>query len=275
MNTTNLNELLKSRSLAEIQADVIAKLKVKPTDTDARELLFKLYCLGGLWQKALLQLETLTKLAPDMTKRAELYKNLVLSEKLREEVLAGKREPGTLGNPLPEWVAVMLQANQQWHAGNYLKSEELRQQALSQAPESAGEDSSATPFAWIADSDGRIGPVCEFISAGGYRWVPFADVQLMTVAKPQNITDLVWAPAQLTVNDKIWYGYLPARYPLAADADNDTKLGLKTEWDQPADSLYIGSGRKMFITDQNEYALFDIEEFRFDVEKFGFGEQAK
>lgn len=30
----------------------------------------------------------------------------------------------------------------------------------------------------------------------------------------------------------------------------------------------------MFITDQNEYALFDIEEFRFDVEKFGFDEQA-
>ncbi|CNH98937.1 type VI secretion system accessory protein TagJ [Yersinia pekkanenii] len=264
MNTTNLTELLKSSSLTEIQSEVIAKLKAKPTDTDARELLFKLYCLGGLWQKALLQLETLTQIAPDMTKQAELYKNLVLSERLREEVLAGKRGPGTLGNALPEWVALMQQANQCLHQGDYPQSEEFRQQALSQAPESAGESSSATSFSWIADSDGRIGPVCEFISAGGYRWVPFADVQLMKVSKPTNITDLVWAPAQLTVNNKVWYGYIPARYPLGTDADNDTKLGLKTEWDQPADSLYIGSGRKMFITDQTEYALFDVEEFRFD-----------
>ena len=274
MNTTNLNELLKSSSLAEIQSDVIATLKSKPADTNARELLFKLYCLAGLWQKALLQLETLTKFAPDMTKQAELYKNLVLSETLREDVLAGKRDRGTLGNPLPEWAVLMQQANQHLHEGDYSQSEELREQALSQAPESAGENSSATPFSWIADSDSRIGPVCEFISAGGYRWVPFADVQLMTISKPKNITDLVWAPAQLTVNNKVWYGYIPARYPLSLDADNDTKLGLKTEWSQPADSLYIGSGRKMFITDQNEYALFDIEEFRFDVEKFGFDEQA-
>ncbi len=93
MNTTNLNELLKSSSLAEIQSDVIATLKAKPADTNARELLFKLYCLAGSWQKALLQIETLTKFAPDMTKQAELYKNLVLSETLREEVLAGKRDP--------------------------------------------------------------------------------------------------------------------------------------------------------------------------------------
>lgn len=264
MNTTNLNELLKSSSLSEIQAETISTLKTKPTDIDARELLFKLYCLGGLWQKALFQLETLVKVAPDMAKRAELYKNLVLGEMLREAVLAGKRAPGTLGNTLPEWVTLMQQANQLLHEGDYQKSEDLREQALSQAPVSAGESSSAARFSWIADSDGRIGPVCEFISSGGYRWVPFADVQLLTVSKPKNITDLIWAPAQLTISDKIWYGYVPARYPLAADADHDTQLGLKTEWSQPVDSLYIGSGRKMFITDQNEYALFDVEEFRFD-----------
>ncbi|MGE4802912.1 type VI secretion system accessory protein TagJ [Yersinia hibernica] len=264
MNTTTLGELLKSSSLAAIQADVISKLKTKPTDTDTRELLFKLYCLDGLWQKALLQLDTLIKLAPDMTKQAELYKNLVLSEKLREEVLAGKRAPGTLSHALPEWVELMQQANQCLHDGDNVKSEELRQMALLQAPESIGESGSVESFSWMTDSDGRIGPVCEFISAGGYRWVPFAEVQLMTVSKPKNILDLVWAPAQLTVNDKVWFGYVPARYPLTADADNNTRLGLKTEWEQLTDTLYIASGRKMFITDQNEYALFDIEEFRFN-----------
>ncbi|AJJ12293.1 impE family protein [Yersinia rohdei] len=263
MNMTNLSELLKSSSLPEIQAEVIAKLKSKPTDIDARELLFKLYCLDGLWQKAQLQLETLVKLVPEMTKQAELYKNLVLSERLREEVLAGKRAPGSLNDSLPEWVALMQQANQRLHEGDCAQSEEIRQLALSQIPESIGETSSASSFSWIADSDGRIGPVCEFISAGGYRWVPFAEVQLMKVSKPKNIIDLVWAPAQLTVNDKVWFGYVPARYPLAVGANNDTKLGLKTEWEQLTETLYIGSGRKMFFTDQNEYALFDVEEFRF------------
>lgn len=264
MNTINLSELLKNSSLTEKQADVIAQLKAKPTDTDARELLFKLYCLDGLWQKALVQLETLVKFVPDMVKQAELYKNLVLSERLREEVLAGKRAPGTLSDALPEWVTLMQQANHCLHEGDDSQSEDLRQLALSQAPESAGESSDGAAFSWMADSDGRIGPACEFISAGGYRWVPFADIQLMKVSKPKNILDLVWAPAQLTVNDKIWYGYVPARYPLTADVDNDTKLGFKTEWEQLTETLYIGSGRKMFITDQNEYVLFDIEEFRFN-----------
>lgn len=51
MNTTNLTELLKSASLTEMLADVIATIKAKPTDTDTRELLFKLYCIDGSWQK--------------------------------------------------------------------------------------------------------------------------------------------------------------------------------------------------------------------------------
>lgn len=264
MNATHLNELLKTHSLAEIQADVIATLKSKPTDTEARELLFKLYSLDGLWEKALSQLTTLVQFAPDMAKRADLYKNLILSEKLREEVLAGTRSPGTLGDDLPEWVGLMQQANQLLHQGEHQQSDAVREQAFSQAPEISGETSCGTRFAWIADSDGRVGPACEFISAGGYRWVPFADIQLMTVSKPKSITELIWAPAQVTVKDKIWYGYVPARYPLAADADSDTKLGRKTQWDQPSESIYIASGRKMFMTNQDEFALFDVEAFRFD-----------
>lgn len=264
MNATHLNELLKTHSLNEIQAEVIATLKSKPTDTEARELLFKLYSLDGLWEKALLQLTTLIQFAPDMTKRAELYKNLILSEKLREEVLAGNRTPGNLGGEHPEWVLLMQQANQFLQQGDHPQSEAVRQQAFSQAPEISGETNTGAHFTWIADSDGRVGPACEFISAGGYRWVPFADIQLLTVSKPTSITELIWAPAEITVNDKIWYGYLPARYPLAADADSDTKLGRKTQWDQPSESIYIGSGRKMFMTNQDEFALFDVEEFRFD-----------
>lgn len=264
MNATNLNDLLKSASLTEMLTTVIATIKSKPTDTDARELLFKLYCIDGSWQKALLQLETLTQLLPEFTKQAELYKNLVLSEKMREEVLSGKRSPGTLGNDLPEWVALLQQANQHQHDGEHQQSEALRELALLQAPESTGGSESTGRFSWIADSDGRIGPVCEFISAGGYRWIPFADIQTLTVSKPKNITDLMWVPAQVKVNDKVWYGYIPARYPLTAEADNETKLGLKTEWHQLTDSLYIGAGRKMFITDEGEHALFDIEEITFE-----------
>jgi type VI secretion system protein ImpE len=264
MNTVNLSELLKSASLTEMLADVIATIKAKPTDTDARELLFKLYCIDGAWQKALLQLETLTQLLPEFTKQAELYKNLVLSEKMRDEVLAGKRSPGTLGNDLPDWVALLQQANQFQHDGDQQQGDALREQALLQAQESSGESPLMGHFTWIADSDGRIGPVCEFISAGGYRWVPFADIQSLSVSKPKNITDLIWALAQVKVNDKVWYGYVPARYPLTPEADNETKLGLKTEWHQPTDSLYIGAGRKMFITDQGEYTLFDNEEIVFE-----------
>ncbi|MGK4623714.1 type VI secretion system accessory protein TagJ, partial [Raoultella ornithinolytica] len=86
---TTLTETLKTSSLNDLLAQVLSQVKASPQDLKAREVLFKLYCVDGAWNSALLQLQTLSLLDEEMKKQCELYKNLVFSEMQRTQVLSG------------------------------------------------------------------------------------------------------------------------------------------------------------------------------------------
>ena len=260
---TSLAALLKTSSLSATLADVTAQVKAKPDDCALRKTLFRLYCIEGAWEKALLQLQTLALLEEAAQKQCELYKNLILSELMREEVLAGKRSPGLFTTAAPEWMKLLQQANKAWTENAPARAEELRQQAFGLAPESAGGGETLGRFVWIADSDGRIGPACEFISAGGYRQVPFASLQLLNVRPPEDLLELVWARAQIKIDGEFHYGYVPARYPLTADAEQSEKLGLRSEWQQISATLVTGAGRKVLITDSGEISLLEAVDIHF------------
>lgn len=258
-----LAELLKSSSLENIISDVLSQVKAKPEDIQLRKTLFKLYCIEGLWEKALMQIQTIELIDEHSQQEAELCKSLVFSELVREDVLMGTRTAGLLDDSLPEWMTLLLEANRLHAANEPEQSEALRSQAFELAPESAGGGEMIGAFNWIADSDGRIGPVCEFVSAGGYRQVPFSLIQMMSVAQPRDLLDLVWAPAHIKVNNEIYYGYIPARYPLSPQADQKIKLGLITEWQQQSELFSTGMGRKVLITDRGEFSLLEIADVRF------------
>ncbi|EKM0666159.1 ImpE family T6SS protein Cts1E [Cronobacter turicensis] len=259
-----LKELLNHATFQTHLTEAISRVKAQPDNSAARELLFKLYCIEGDWHNALAQLEIVKLLDTEYTKRVELYKNLVMSELLRARVLAGDMAPVALEAQMPEWVARLHDANQRLAAGDEADAERLRQQAFEMAPLTPGDGDGVAPFSWLADGDGRLGPVCEFISAGGYRWVPFAALRELNILRPVDVLDLLWLPAQATLADGQFQGYIPARYPLMTDATQETKLGSLTDWQPISDSLWIGRGRKMLITDNAEYALPDIRELRFD-----------
>lgn len=258
-----LNEILKEKSLDEMTQDILRQVKNKPDDIPLREVLFKLYCIEGAWEKAMLQLETTLMLDGSDKKQLELYKNLVLSEMLREQVLAGQKSAGTLDKCSPPWLEKLQQANKAWHEGDIERSDELRLNAFSETPEKGGEGPHTGSFSWLVDSDSRLGPVCEFISAGGYRWIPFSEIQSMSVRVPQDTLELIWAQAQLVVNGETFYGFIPARYPVRHDMDPSIKLGNRTEWNSMTEILAIGAGRKVLITDQNEFSLFEIDRVNF------------
>lgn len=265
-DANTLTTLLKSTSLSDLLVEAAANVKARPDDSARRTVLIELYCLDGQWEKALMQLQTLTLLDEAAQKQGELYKNLIMSELIREEVLAGKRTPGLFSASAPEWMTLLQQANKAQAENNAVQAETLRQQAFSLAPESTGGGEITGDFAWIADSDGRIGPVCEFISAGGYRQVPFSALQLLHVRRPKALTDLVWTPAHLKIDGQFHYGYVPARYPLSADAEQSEKLGLRSEWQQVSAILATGAGRKVLITDSEEFSLLEITEIYFAQE---------
>lgn len=259
----SLTALLKTTSLSHLIAEAAANVKARPDDSACRNALFGLYCLDGRWEKALMQLQTLALLDDVEPKQCELGKNLILSELMREDVLAGKRSPGLFTAAAPEWMTLLHQANKAQAENEPERAETFRQQAFSLAPESAGSGEITGRFAWIADSDGRIGPACEFISAGGYRQVPFSSLQLLHVRRPEDLLDLIWTPAHIKTDGEFHYGYVPARYPLTAEAEQSEKLGLLSEWQQVSAMLATGAGRKVLITDSGEFSLLEVAEIRF------------
>lgn len=260
---TFLTQALKNASLDEIFEQVLAQVKEHPQDLKAREVLFKLYCVEGVWDKALLQLQTLAMLDEGLQKQTELYKNLVFSEMQRMQILTGKRPAVTLQGDTPEWMAKLQQANAEHYAGKGEQAEISRQEAFELAPESAGKSDTLGEFSWIADSDSRIGPVCEFIYAGGYRWLPFSSLQQLSVSTPGDLLDLLWIPSTLKIDGEVYHGFIPARYPVNNSDSQDCKLGLKTEWATLSDILFTGSGRKVLTTNVSEHSIMEVSDIVF------------
>jgi type VI secretion system protein ImpE len=93
------------------------------------------------------------------------------------------------------------------------QSQALREQALEAAPASSGRID-GEPFAWIADADGRLGPMLEIILDGRYSWVPFQHLRRWFWRSRSDLRDLVWAPAHITwANGGEAVAFVPSRYP--------------------------------------------------------------
>lgn len=260
---TSLTQVLKTSSLNDIQQQILASVKAQPQDLQARDVLFKLYCVEGAWEKALLQLQTLALIDGERKKETELYKNLVFSEMQRQQVLTGQRQASTLQGEMPVWMLTLHKANEAHYQGNTEQATLLREDAFEQAAESAGKSDTPGGLLWFADSDGRLGPVCEFICAGGYRWLPYSSIQMINVSKPERILDLLWLPATIETAGETWYGYIPARYPVDEKDSQRIKLGLITEWQRFSEMLYVGSGRKVLINDLDEHSIMELGEVAF------------
>lgn len=265
MTTNTVTIGIETLELSDLIAQAVSEVKRQPGNAEVRLRLFKLYCVQADWDRALRQLATLIKIEPESQRQCELYKNLLSGERLREAVLSGERQAGSLAGQLPEWTQSLQLANALYASGQYEQGELQRQQALEAAPMQAGHSEPLGNFLWLADGDDRLGPVCEFICAGGYRWVPFADIQSLQVNAPQGLIDLVWAPAQLEVNGQTWRGFIPARYPLLPQSEEqEFKTGLKTAWQQQGLGRYIGEGRKMWVSSAGECSLFEAGEIQFE-----------
>lgn len=255
-----MSKLKGSSSLDEAISQAVINVKSQPANSDLRMQLFNLYCLQADWNRALRQLDIVLKTGNDMQRQCELYKNLIFSERLREMVMIGERKAGNLGEELPQWCTLLNQANALYHTGDFAEGEHLRCKALDAASALTGKCEGLGEFDWLADGDDRLGPVCEFIYAGGYRWIPFSDIEVLNVEKPCHLTDLIWAPASLNVRGQIHKGYLPARYPLKQTSEINLQTGTLTEWQENEGGRYTGHGRKMWISSNGECSLFDAGE---------------
>ena len=247
--------------------DLRKMIQKQPQRSDLRVFLFQIYCVQGEWTKAGTQLDVLLELDPSSKPMVQTYREALRCEVLRRDVFDGKRTPLVLGAP-QDWLAGMLEALRLDAESHFAAANELRARSLEAAPAIAG-TLDGTAFAWLADADGRLGPVIEAIINGKYYWVPVSRVQRVEIEKPADLRDFVWAPATLTLaNGAANVALIPTRYPgTEREADNALRLARATEWREQPGGAWHGVGQRVLATDQSEVALLDVRTLIFDVEQ--------
>jgi len=240
-------------------------IQKQPQRSDLRIFLFQLYCVQGEWIKAGTQLEVLLELDPSSKPMVETYREALRCEALRREVFDGRRSPLVLGAP-QDWLAMMIEALRVDAEGRPDAAAELRARALEAAPATSGKLDDA-PFAWLADADGRLGPVIEAIINGKYYWVPVSRLLRIEIEKPADLRDFVWTPATLTLeNGAANVALVPTRYPgTERETDSALRLARATDWREQPGGAFHGIGQRMLTTDQAEVALLDVRVITLDT----------
>ncbi|WP_175689535.1 type VI secretion system accessory protein TagJ [Burkholderia anthina] len=258
------NQRLSEAPLSEQIERISTHLRAQPTTASHRWALFQLLCIKGEWTRAIQQLQTWAMLDPGQAETAQVYRDLIRAEGWRKQVVEGRARPGFVLEP-PATIEGLLSALHLAADEQSEQADDARETALVTAPTVAVRIPQGTA-AWIADSDSRFGPVCEVITAGHYRWVPFADLVAWRVSQPAKLVDLVWAPCTLTLTDKsIVHGFMPARYPGSETGDDAVRLGRETVWQTHGRTGVTGLGQKTWATDQGDFSLFELANAEFDA----------
>jgi len=260
-----------SEGVAALAADLAGELKrlqgevrAHPEDARLRTYLFQLLAVNGEWQRALNQLQVCAQLAASAIPMAQTYREAIRCEVFRTEVFAGKRTPQILGEP-PPWMGLIVDALDKFAHGHVTAAEDLRGQALEQAPATAG-TIDGKPFEWIADADSRLGPVCEAIIDGKYYWVPFERIVNIKVEAPSDLRDFVWVGAHFKLTTgAVQVALIPSRYPGTEASDKDAlRLARMTTWVEAGPNTFVGLGQRTWATDVGEFALLDTREIALD-----------
>ena len=252
-----------SRPLNEQLAELKNAIRAEPGKLALRVYYFQLLAVLGDWQKSLEQLQLCAQIDAKVTPMAKAYREAIRCEVFREEVFAGRKAPNILGEPAP-WMGWLVDATKRLALGDASGAAELRSQALDAAPTTVGHIN-GEPFEWLADSDSRLGPVCELLVNGTYYWVPFSSVKRIHFEKPQDLRDFVWAACEITlINGGSMPGFIPTRYASSERSGNDRLLlARSTEWRDLGADHVAGLGQRMWLSESTEYPLLDVRRLTF------------
>lgn len=247
-----------SAALVRAEKDV----RTRPADAHARWLLFELLCVMAQWERALQQLQACALLDASLAATAHAMRSLVRAELQRGEVFAGRQLPVPVVD-LAAWMRQLAAALACDAAQAPEAADRLREQALDEAENAAGR-SNLGAFQWITDSDTRLGPVCELVAAGSYRWVAFADLASIAMEPPRRLLDLVWTACRIVLRDgSALQAYVPTRYPELDGASDALLLARETVWRDTGRAGVFGQGQKTWMTDAGDWPLLDLRHCSF------------
>ena len=273
--------VLGERSVAEHTEWVQRQIRASPQNAGLRLALCHFLALRGEWQRAEDQIKHAAKLDPSFAPASATCAMALAAERHRAEFWHGGRAPAVLAGQA-DWVDGLIAAAAQPPE----QAAELRERARQDAPAIQGalsvvdrSDSRAVQaldgepvqtadFAWLCDGDVRIGAVLELLTPSGYAWLPLHAVRRLKFKRPQHLVDLLWAPAEIVLQDgRGLNGLVPVRYPGPLDAlDDETTLGRRTDWLPLAgEDQYAGVGQRTLISEAGDHSLLDVRLVEFEA----------
>ncbi len=262
----NAESFLQSADLESCKKELFKQVKAAPSDVKLRIFLFQLFCITQDWKRATTQLDVIKDLDESTMALVNTYTQLIECEQKRQDVLNGKKEPTCFGEP-SEWLAYYVQAYKKYISGDYSDAFKLIEQGAEGAPEITGKIDKEHNFAWLSDGDIRFGPSIEVIVNGGYYWLPMENIEEIAFEPVDDLRDLVWRPANLTLKNKgKLIVFIPTRYPINTETTDPQLLARTCEWQEPSENFFIGQGQRIFLSDDKEYPLLNISTINFNVE---------
>lgn len=277
-----LHQFNAEHRLQEVVSRVEGQIRMAPMEVVHRWTSVELLCLMGDWERAMRQLQTVAQMDTQSSARAHLVRGLIRGESQRTQIFVGNLKPTPVIDS-PQWMVDLSDAIALNASGQHDAADALRQAALAQASVAHGsclvsglnQETCSHTFKWLADSDSRLGPICEVMLAGGYRWLPFADIETLKIHAPKQLLDLLWSPVTLTLRGtqaggKLLHGFLPVRYcgtetkvPGMHDAQRDALLlSRMTRWRDVGETGVFASGQKTLMSDCGDFGILDVREIR-------------
>jgi type VI secretion system protein ImpE len=263
-------DLLREGDLSKTLTELQGRIRRDPSDPKLRTFLFQLLAVTGNWERAMTQLKVVGDLDAGSLPMVQTYREALQCEALRTAVFAGERSPLLFGEP-ERWMALLLEALRLGAQGAVAQSQAVRAEAFDLAPTSTGRIEGAgfdpQSFTWFADADPRLGPMIEAIVNGRYYWLPLNRVKSIEIEAPEDLRDVVWLPANLTLaTGGETVALLPTRYPgTEAVEDPALRLARRTEWIDLGEDLFTGLGQRMFAADTGEYPAMDVRRITLDT----------
>lgn len=266
----SLSQWRKGDTLQTLIAKLENAIRKNPTHVNDRWILMESLCLLRQWDRALNILQTCIRMAPEIQSTAQAVGNLISAEKQREGVFAGQQRPLSLTAERC-WMDQLARAMALNAIGDTDAADALRQEALSEIPEAAGQ-SNLGDCEWLVDSDTRLSGVFECFIGGSYRWLAFTDIASLELETPKRLLDLVWSPARLrlhlgiataqetAVEPETLHIFVPSRYPARTDQqESDTVLlAQETIWRDVGETGVFASGQKTLMSDVGDWPLLDL-----------------
>ncbi|WP_020157162.1 MULTISPECIES: type VI secretion system accessory protein TagJ [Methylobacter] len=257
---------LQEGQLQEALVELQNQVRKDPANPKLRTFLFQLLVILGEWDRALTQLTVAGDLDAANLPMVQTYREAIRCEVLRKDIFAGRKTPVVFGEPA-QWIALLQEALKLIADNRFAEARNLRDQAFELAPATPG-TIDGTAFNWIADADTRLGPMLETVVNGRYYWVPFNQIREIHIEAPADLRDFAWMPAHfIWANGGEAFGLIPTRYPGSETADDSAiRLARKTQWQEQAEETFIGLGQRLLSTDENDYAVMDIREIKFNAD---------